>query len=172
MPMWGCLAQSRVHRARPLSPSSSRPRSAARPPRSRRTPTPVDRAERANKWVVLALSGTATFMTTLDSSIVNIGPAVIRTRLWRTAVGQYRVGPDRLSRRHRGRLAHLWTAGRHAGTQAALPGRSRGLHTQLGALRGRALTGHAHRRALLPGPGCGRHSLRQRRHDHALVPRP
>jgi hypothetical protein len=35
--------------------------------------TPVDRAERANKWVVLALSGTATFMTTLDASIVNIG---------------------------------------------------------------------------------------------------
>jgi EmrB/QacA subfamily drug resistance transporter len=37
------------------------------------TRTPVDSAERANKWVVLALSGTATFMTTLDSSIVNIG---------------------------------------------------------------------------------------------------
>src|SRR5439155_831031 len=33
----------------------------------------VDPAERANKWVVLTLSGTATFMTTLDSSIVNIG---------------------------------------------------------------------------------------------------
>jgi EmrB/QacA subfamily drug resistance transporter len=37
------------------------------------TPTRVDPAERANKWVVLALSGTATFMTTLDASIVNIG---------------------------------------------------------------------------------------------------
>ena len=35
------------------------------------TPTPIDRAERANKWVVLALEGTAAFMTTLDSSIVN-----------------------------------------------------------------------------------------------------
>jgi EmrB/QacA subfamily drug resistance transporter len=35
--------------------------------------TPVDEAERANKWVVLVLSGTATFMTTLDASIVNIG---------------------------------------------------------------------------------------------------
>ncbi len=43
------------------------------------TPTPVDRAERANKWVVLALSGTAAFMTTLDSSIVNIGlPSIAR----------------------------------------------------------------------------------------------
>jgi len=43
------------------------------------TPTPVERAERANKWVVLALSGTATFMTTLDSSIVNIGlPSIAR----------------------------------------------------------------------------------------------
>src|SRR6266446_1730284 len=43
------------------------------------TPTPVDRAERANKWIVLALSGTATFMTTLDSSIVNIGlPSIAR----------------------------------------------------------------------------------------------
>src|SRR6266480_5538252 len=43
------------------------------------TPTPVDRAERANKWVVLALSGTATFMTTLDASIVNIGlPSIAR----------------------------------------------------------------------------------------------
>jgi hypothetical protein len=42
-------------------------------------PTPVDRAERARKWVVLALSGTATFMTTLDSSIVNIGlPSIAR----------------------------------------------------------------------------------------------
>lgn len=35
-------------------------------------PSPVDHAERANKWVVLALSGTAVFMTTLDSSIVII----------------------------------------------------------------------------------------------------
>jgi EmrB/QacA subfamily drug resistance transporter len=34
--------------------------------------TPVDRDERANRWAVLALSGTAAFMTTLDSSIVNI----------------------------------------------------------------------------------------------------
>jgi EmrB/QacA subfamily drug resistance transporter len=43
------------------------------------TLTPVDRAESANKWVVLALSGTATFMTTLDSSIVNIGlPSIAR----------------------------------------------------------------------------------------------
>jgi EmrB/QacA subfamily drug resistance transporter len=43
------------------------------------TLTPVDRAERANKWIVLALSGTATFMTTLDSSIVNIGlPSIAR----------------------------------------------------------------------------------------------
>ena len=43
------------------------------------TSTPVDRAERANKWIVLALSGTATFMTTLDSSIVNIGlPSIAR----------------------------------------------------------------------------------------------
>jgi EmrB/QacA subfamily drug resistance transporter len=36
------------------------------------TATPVDEAERANRWVVLALSGTAALMTTLDSSIVNI----------------------------------------------------------------------------------------------------
>jgi EmrB/QacA subfamily drug resistance transporter len=44
------------------------------------TATPVDRAERANKWVVLALSATATFMTTLDSSIVNIGlPSVAQS---------------------------------------------------------------------------------------------
>jgi EmrB/QacA subfamily drug resistance transporter len=36
--------------------------------------------ERANKWVVLALSGTAAFMTTLDSSIVNIGlPSIAHT---------------------------------------------------------------------------------------------
>ncbi len=43
------------------------------------TPTPVDDTERANKWVVLALSGTAAFMTTLDSSIVNIGlPTIAR----------------------------------------------------------------------------------------------
>src|SRR5215472_17986308 len=33
--------------------------------------------ERANKWAVLALSGTAAFMTTLDSSIVNICPPSI-----------------------------------------------------------------------------------------------
>src|SRR5207302_1868629 len=43
-------------------------------------PTPVDHAEGANKWVVLALSGTATFMTTLDASIVNIGlPSIGRS---------------------------------------------------------------------------------------------
>ena len=35
--------------------------------------------ERANKWTVLALSGTAAFMTTLDTSIVNISlPAIAR----------------------------------------------------------------------------------------------
>ncbi len=37
----------------------------------------VDQVERAGKWVVLALVGTAVFMTTLDSSIVNISlPAI------------------------------------------------------------------------------------------------
>jgi EmrB/QacA subfamily drug resistance transporter len=42
--------------------------------------TAVDRDEHANKWVVLVLAGTATFMTTLDSSIVNIGlPAIARS---------------------------------------------------------------------------------------------
>src|SRR5262245_29428157 len=42
-------------------------------------PTPADEAERANKWVVLALSGTGAFMTTLDASIVNIGvPSIAR----------------------------------------------------------------------------------------------
>jgi EmrB/QacA subfamily drug resistance transporter len=41
------------------------------------TPTDVDREERANKWVVLTLAGVAAFMTTLDSSIVNIAlPAI------------------------------------------------------------------------------------------------
>src|SRR5499433_823121 len=35
--------------------------------------------ERANKWAVLALVGLATFMTTLDSSIVNISlPSIAR----------------------------------------------------------------------------------------------
>jgi hypothetical protein len=34
---------------------------------------------------------------------------------------------------------------------------------------GRAFTGHAHRRALLPRAGCGCHPLRQCRHDHAPV---
>src|SRR5260370_27766014 len=39
-----------------------------------------DGQEHANKWVVLALTGTASFMTTLDSSIVNIGlPAIARS---------------------------------------------------------------------------------------------
>jgi len=43
-------------------------------------PTPIDRAERANKWVVLVLAGTAAFMTTLDASIVNIGlPSIARS---------------------------------------------------------------------------------------------
>jgi EmrB/QacA subfamily drug resistance transporter len=35
-------------------------------------PDTLERAERANKWVVLALAGTAALMTSLDSSIVNI----------------------------------------------------------------------------------------------------
>jgi predicted MFS family arabinose efflux permease len=34
--------------------------------------TPADEVERANKWLLLALSGSAALMTTLDSSIVNI----------------------------------------------------------------------------------------------------
>ena len=43
----------------------------------------TDRAERANKWVVLALAGTSAFMTTLDASIVNIGlPSIARTDLF------------------------------------------------------------------------------------------
>jgi hypothetical protein len=50
------------------------------------TPTPVDRAERANKWVVLALSGTATFMTTLDLPS-STSAAVHRTCLSRTLSG-------------------------------------------------------------------------------------
>src|SRR4051794_33883052 len=38
-----------------------------------------DGQEHANKWVVLALSGTSAFMTTLDSSIVNISlPSIAR----------------------------------------------------------------------------------------------
>ena len=42
--------------------------------------TAVGHDEHANKWVVLVLAGTATFMTTLDSSIVNIGlPAIARS---------------------------------------------------------------------------------------------
>jgi len=78
--MLNCLAWSPVHRARPIPLSSSRPHSLPRSPRARRTPTPVDRAERANKWVVLALAGTAAFMTTLDASIVNIGlPSIARS---------------------------------------------------------------------------------------------
>lgn len=36
------------------------------------TAAPLDVEERANKWLVLALSGTSAFVTTLDSSIVNI----------------------------------------------------------------------------------------------------
>jgi EmrB/QacA subfamily drug resistance transporter len=43
------------------------------------TPTPIDVDERANKWAVLVLSGSAAFMTTLDTSIVNIAlPAIAR----------------------------------------------------------------------------------------------
>src|SRR5438552_15250910 len=42
-------------------------------------PTHVDPAERANKWVVLPLSGTAPFMTTLGSSLAHIGlPSIAR----------------------------------------------------------------------------------------------
>ena len=41
--------------------------------------SPLDGAECANKWVVLVLAGTAAFMTTLDSSIVNIAlPSIAR----------------------------------------------------------------------------------------------
>src|SRR5947209_17635480 len=36
-----------------------------------------------NKWLVLALAAAASFMTTLDSSIVNIGlPSIARTFHW------------------------------------------------------------------------------------------
>ena len=43
------------------------------------SPTAVDTEERANKWIVLAIAGGAAFMTTLDSSIVNISlPAIAR----------------------------------------------------------------------------------------------
>ena len=46
---------------------------------SRSAPIALVVSERANKWVVLVLSGTATFMTTLDASIVNIGlPSIAR----------------------------------------------------------------------------------------------
>jgi hypothetical protein len=40
-----------------------------------------DTQEHANKWLVLALSAAAVFMTTLDSSIVNIGlPSAVSLR--------------------------------------------------------------------------------------------
>src|SRR5215471_10263701 len=45
--------------------------------RSRQT---VELQGQTNKWVVLSLAATATFMTTLDSSIVNIGlPSIAHT---------------------------------------------------------------------------------------------
>jgi EmrB/QacA subfamily drug resistance transporter len=46
-------------------------------PPSRKT---VELQEQMNKWIMLALSATASFMTTLDGSIVNIGlPSIART---------------------------------------------------------------------------------------------
>ena len=51
--------------------------------RSVARPAPINTGElpaQMNKWVVLALSATATFMTTLDGSIVNIGlPSIANT---------------------------------------------------------------------------------------------
>ena len=41
------------------------------------TAAPVDVEERADKWLVLALSGTSALMTTLDSSIVNLALAAV-----------------------------------------------------------------------------------------------
>ncbi len=41
--------------------------------------TPADHVQQASKWMILSLSGTAAFMTTLDSSIVNIAlPSIAR----------------------------------------------------------------------------------------------
>jgi hypothetical protein len=57
----------------PTAPHEAQPAVAA--------PEPAERGERADEWGVLALSEAA-FMTTLDSSIVNIGrhPRIARPR--------------------------------------------------------------------------------------------
>src|SRR5207253_7376682 len=121
------------------------------------TPTPVDRAERANKWVVLALSGTATFMTTLDSSIVNIGlPSIARAfgvplsgNIEWVLIGYLVVI-----------AAVLLTFGRLADMLGRKPLFLAGLAvvTIGSALRGAAPSlAPAPRRGLPPGPGCGRH---------------
>ena len=62
------------------NPESVRARTQSREARADLAPpSPDDHAERANKWMVLAIAATAAFMTTLDSSIVNIAlPAIAR----------------------------------------------------------------------------------------------
>lgn len=74
---YGKLEAVNVNRAAPAItvPLPAVRRSTALP--SRQT---GELAGQTNKWIVLALAGAATFMTTLDSSIVNIGlPSIART---------------------------------------------------------------------------------------------
>lgn len=64
----------------PVASASVRARAPSRQARADvAPPSPKDHVERANKWVVLAISATAAFMTTLDSSTVNIAlPSIAR----------------------------------------------------------------------------------------------
>ena len=134
------------------------------------TATPIDRAERANKWVVLALAGTAAFMTTLDASIVNIGlPSIARSfglqlsgSIEWVLIGYLVV-----------MAASILTFGRLADMLGRKPVFLAGLavFTLGSALCGAApLARCPHRRPLLPGPGWGRHLLRQFGDDHARLP--
>ncbi len=133
MPMPACPAPSGPRRDRRILLSSSPVRSAPRPRPSRRTRmsiarSPVEPGGARQQVGCAGPFGDGGLHD--DAGLVHrqYWPPFDRTRLRRTAVGHNRVGADRVSRRHRGILAHLWPSGRHAGTQAALPGRSRGLH--------------------------------------------
>ena len=129
----------------------------------------AEREEGANKWVVLALAGSATFMTSLDSSIVKSPcPRSPTASMCRCRAASR--GSSTAAWCHRGDAAHVRAAGRCAGARAGAAGWSRCVHTRFSDVRRGALAISAGRRALLPGPGRRRHLLGEHRDGHEGVP--
>ncbi len=103
-----------------------------------------------HRWTALYVLCAGVLMIVLDATIVNVALPSIQDDLGFSQI-EPRLGGQRLPDRVRRPAAARRPARRPARPAARLPGRARGVHRRLGALRALADRGDADRRALRPG---------------------